>query len=117
MTDVRERLRQRIEYTIRQSGLSRKQVAESLGVSQVSIHNWVTGKNAPDFETLVKFCDMFDVSLNVIYGLAPVDDEKRDTVLEKLYQCYEQLNLTGRLKLADLADDLVASGKYKPYEP
>lgn len=116
MTDVRERLRQRIEYTIKESGLSRKQVAETLGVSQVSIHNWITGKNAPDFETLVRFCEVFDVSLNVIYGLEPVDAEKRDSVRDKLFINYEKLNLTGRLKLADLADDLVSSGKYERIE-
>ena len=116
MTDVRERLRQRIEYTINHSGLSRKQVAETLGVSQVTVHNWITGKNAPDFEALVKFCEIFDVTLNVIYGIDPVDSEKRDTVREKLLMCYDQLNLTGRLKLADLADDLVVSGKYRPEE-
>ncbi len=117
MADVRERLRQRIEYAVNQSGLSRKQVAESLGVSQVSVYNWISGKNAPDFEMLVRICDLFNVSLNAIYGLEPMETDERDMVREQLFKCYDQLNLTGRMKLADLADDLVASGKYKPYQP
>lgn len=117
MTEVRERLRARIAETINNSDLTRKEIAEELGVSQVSISNWINGKNAPDFDTLVQFCNLFDVTLNAIFGMEPLDSNGKDTTKEELFRSYDQLNLTGRIKLADFADDLVASGKYKPYEP
>lgn len=114
MTDVRERLRDRIEYTIDHSGLTAKEVADKLGVSRVAVYNWLKGKNTPDFDTLVKFCELFSVTLNFIYGLDPINSDKRDLNRELLLQRYDQLNLTGQIKLADFADDLFRSGKYTP---
>lgn len=114
MNDVKERLRERIEYTIEHSGLTTKEVAEQLGVSRVAVYNWLKGKNTPDFDTLVKFCELFQVTLNFIYGLDPISADKRDLIREQLLHCYDQLNLTGQIKLADFADDLLQSGKYKP---
>lgn len=115
MGKIRDRLSKNIKDVIDLSGVSRKIIAEKLGVSQVSISNWINGKNSPDLETLITFCEMFGVSLDEIYGDQPItlhqDDEK-----EKLLEYYEQLNVIGRMKLMDLADDLIRSGKYVPFQ-
>lgn len=117
MTDVRERLRSRIEEVIDRSDMSRREVAEYLGVSPMAVYNWINGKNAPDLDMLVKICELFNVSFNVMYGVEPLPNGEPDIERQQLLECFNQLNLTGRIKLADFADDLVSSGKYKPYKP
>ena len=115
--DVRERLRSRIEAVIDRSDMSRREVADYLGVSPMAVYNWINGKNAPDLDTLIKICDLFNVSYNVMYGVEPLTDEEPDYEREQLLQCFDQLDLTGRIKLADFADDLLASGKYTLKKP
>lgn len=117
MGEVRKNLSRNIRDVIIASGVSRKVIAQKLNVSQVSVSNWITGKNSPDLETLINFCEMFDVSLNDIYSENPIVIRKDDLEKDRLLECYERLSLTGRMKLVDLADDLVRSGKYTRWEP
>ena len=115
MDDVGERLRRNLERVIESSQMTKTQIARYLNVSSAAITNWVKGKNAPDLVKLVELCEMFHLSLDDIYGAEPVTIE-RDTNKEKLLVLYGELNFTGKMKLVDLADDLVASGKYQPYQ-
>lgn len=115
MGEIRDRLRANIEQIIASSNMSKRIIAEELGVSQAAISNWIKGKNSPDLETLIKLCEMFDVSLDDVYGATPIRVEK-DAALDELLANFKKLNLTGKMKLVDLSDDLVASGKYKYYQ-
>lgn len=114
MADIRERLRLNIERVIESSTLSKSEIAEHLEVSPAAITNWIKGRNSPDLEKLIRFCELFDLSLNDIYGSDTIA-VNRDPERDRLFKIYESLNFTGKMKLVDLADDLAASGKYKPY--
>lgn len=116
MGDIRERLMTNIERVIETSGISKKEISEQLGVSPAAISNWIKGRNSPDLETLIKFCDMFHLTLNDIYSADPIKSGP-DIAKKQLMANYNSLNLTGRMKLLDLSDDLVASGKYQRYKP
>lgn len=39
---------------LRNSGLTHSAFAEKLGVSQVTVHRWATGKRFPDKETILR---------------------------------------------------------------
>lgn len=115
MGEIRKIVSKNIKDVIELSGVSRKIIAEKLGVSQVSVSNWIIGKNSPDLETLIKFCEMFDVSLDDIYDEKPIT-LKRDTNKDQLIEFYYQLNAVGQMKMLEYADDLIHSGKYVPFE-
>lgn len=112
MSAIREQLRSNIEQIIQASHMSKKKIAEELGVTQASISNWILGKNSPDLDTLIRFCELFEVTLDEVYGTKPITLD-RDAMHEELTENFWKLNLTGRMKLVDLSDDLVSSGKYK----
>ena len=68
MKELGERLR-----GLRESvKLSQVKMAELLGVKQSSINRYEQGQSAPSLETLVKYADYFDVSLD--YLLARTDN-------------------------------------------
>lgn len=118
MEDIRERVRANIETVIASSHLTKTAIAEYLEVTPACITNWVKGRNSPDLEKLIKFCEMFDLSLDDIYSDELVLGQRdRDAEKERLLSLYNQLNLTGRMKLIDIADDLVLSGKYEVFQP
>ena len=48
--------------------LSQKQMAEMLHVSAGTISNYETGRYAPNYDTLIKLADFFDVSTDYLLG-------------------------------------------------
>ena len=63
MKELGERLR-----ILRESvKLSQVKMAELLGVKQSSINRYEQGQSAPSLETLVKYADYFDVSMDYLY--------------------------------------------------
>ena len=49
-------------------GLTQQQIADEIGVNRGSYSNWEKGKREPSFENLVKLGDLFDVSLDWLFG-------------------------------------------------
>ena len=68
MRELGERLR-RLRESVK---LSQVKMAELLGVKQSSINRYEQGQSAPSLETLVRYADYFDVSLD--YLLARTDN-------------------------------------------
>ena len=64
MKELGERLR-----ILRESvKLSQVKMAELLGVKQSSINRYEQGQSAPSLETLVKYADYFDVSMDYLFA-------------------------------------------------
>lgn len=53
---------ERITALIKSSGLSMRQLAEKMGVSNVSLSQWARGKNRPSGDGLESLCNFFGVS-------------------------------------------------------
>lgn len=64
MKELGERLR-----ILRESvKLSQVKMADLLGVKQFSINRYEQGQSAPSLETLVKYADYFDVSMDYLFA-------------------------------------------------
>ena len=60
---------ERIKSLIESTGLSRREIARRIGVSHVSLSQWISGKNEPSREKLESFCEFFSVTpAYVLYG-------------------------------------------------
>ena len=59
-------------------GLSQQDLAEKLNVSQKCVSNWENGVNEPDYQSLYKIANLFDVSTDYLLG---IDGEKSENVL------------------------------------
>lgn len=56
------------ELRQKKKGLTQQKLAEILGIKQNSYSDWETGKNEPSLENLVKLADLFEVSLDWLFG-------------------------------------------------
>ena len=45
-----------------------RELADKLGTYKNAIVRWENGYRVPDFDTLIKIADFFDVSLDVLLG-------------------------------------------------
>ena len=90
---------ERLRLLRKKHGYTQVSLAETLGVSKGTIAMWETGKRTPDFETLIRLSDLFDVRTDYILG------KSNDTSSAKLSDDYiEQL---GRWELESVYTDLM----------
>ena len=47
-----------------EKGLTQKELADELGISNKTISKWETGNGLPDIISLQPLCDKFDISIN-----------------------------------------------------
>ena len=59
---------QRLKEQRKLYGLTQRQMAETLGISQPSYIRYENGSSEPSQENLVKIADMFDVSVDYLLG-------------------------------------------------
>lgn len=59
---------QRLKEQRKLYGLTQRQMAENLGISQPSYIRYENGTSEPSQENLVKIADIFDVSIDYLLG-------------------------------------------------
>lgn len=58
-------------------GLSQKQLAEAVGISQQTVSRYLAGRHIPDAQILIKFCRYFEVSADYLLGLKDKTDKNK----------------------------------------
>lgn len=76
MKEVAERIRE-LRESVR---LSQVKMGEIVGVKQSSLNRYELNQSSPTLETLLRYADYFDVSLDYIFG-------RTDNPQGKLYEC------------------------------
>lgn len=59
----------RLKELRKEQGLTQKQLAEKLNISDDCVHFWEKGKSQPDINTIRKICLFFEVSADYLIGL------------------------------------------------
>lgn len=78
----------RIREIRKKCGLTMKELGERVGVSESAISQYETGKRQPDYETLLKIADYFNVSVDYLLGQetekAPEPEEQKPLSREQI---------------------------------
>ena len=57
-------------------GLTQVEVAKKLGVAQVTYCNYELGNREPDISTLIKLADLFNVTIDELFGYKPLKEKE-----------------------------------------
>ena len=68
-TAARENVKQNLGYFLSLRGMSQKELAMKLGVSQSAVTNWIKGKNSPDIEMVALICQHLHISVAELFGM------------------------------------------------
>ena len=109
-----------------EKGLSQKALADILGVSQGTIGNWESGVREPNFKTIEKLADFFDVSVDFLLGrnneaLSTPDytSNKVSPALseteQELIRIFRSVSVREQTKILSYAFEIVDS-QNKPYK-
>lgn len=69
MGEIRENVKQNLGYFLSLRGMSQKELAMKLGVSQSAVTNWIKGKNSPDIEMVALICQHLHISVAELFGM------------------------------------------------
>lgn len=113
MGEIRKIIGENIKRICAMKGIRQVEIAEHMGVSQGSVSNWIKGVNSIDIENLAELCAFLGVSLDQIYGVAPITPDVMLSEQDRaLLGSFHALNDEGKEQLLDYADTLVASWKF-----
>lgn len=69
MVEVRE---MNIKQLREQHGMTQEDLAKRLGVKYPAVSKWERGMAYPSMNTVIKMAELFQVSMDVVLGLAPI---------------------------------------------
>ena len=67
---------ERFKDLISESGLSQKQIACAIGITETSVSNYISGKSEPSLKVLVAIADYFKCTTDYITGKKDESEEK-----------------------------------------
>lgn len=61
-----DKIRKRIQESIKESGQSQTEIAKQLGISQQAVQRYLSGQAMPALDTLANLCQVLDLDANYI---------------------------------------------------
>ena len=61
---VKKQFASKLPMLMKKHGYSQPSLANILGVSSATVHNWLIGRNLPNSETLIEMSELFNVSID-----------------------------------------------------
>lgn len=103
----------RIKYLRQRENIQQKEFAKKIGVSNVVLSRYETGERKPDYETLEKIADYFNVSTDYLLGRTdnedgelPVDEMTDEEVNEEIKKITKELNVWYKENPKDKREEL-----------
>lgn len=102
MGKLRDNLRIKLGYYLSVSGMSQKDLADRLGVSQSSVTNWLKGKNSPDIDLIAEICNIFNIEITDLMDIKkspdPAEPESEEDVQKRVALLTEFFSKAGYLE-------------------
>lgn len=97
MGEIRKTVGENIKKVCQLKGIRQVEISEHMGVSQGTVSNWFKGTNSIDIENLAELCSFLGVSLDQIFGVAPLTPEVTLSQEETdLLSMFRSLNRAGK---------------------
>lgn len=104
MGEIRKTVGENIKKVCQLKGIRQVEISEHMKVSQGTVSNWFKGTNSIDIENLAELCSFLGVSLDQIFGVAPLTPEVTLSQEETdLLSMFRALNSQGKDMLMSTA--------------
>lgn len=104
MGEIRKTVGENIKKVCQLKGIRQVDISEHMKVSQGTVSNWFKGTNSIDIENLAELCSFLGVSLDQIFGVAPLTPEVTLSQEETdLLSMFRALNSQGKDMLISTA--------------
>ncbi|MEW4318945.1 helix-turn-helix transcriptional regulator [Bacillus thuringiensis] len=91
--------------------LSMRQLGEMIGVPPTNISNWENVGSEPDYSTLIKLANIFDVSTDYLVGRShefdTLEDKKKKEISILAQELYDEFNEIPSVRRKKVSEDLI----------
>ena len=101
MTD-REIFASNLKQFMAQTKTTQKDIADALGLNRATVSAWITGRGYPRINVIQKLARFFNCQVSDLV----VQETHSDTEEDRLLFMFRSLNLTGKAKLMERAEEL-----------
>lgn len=112
---VREEIAKNLHFYRKNRGITQKELAAKVGVTNSAISNWEKGLNSIDIDTLHNVCIALDVSISEMFGVYANNPDTLtdfDHTLITAYRAHPEAQPSVN-KLLDIAEPFDLQGKSK----
>lgn len=118
MKSVKDEVRANLLFYRKKANMTQQNLANILGVGKSAISQWENGGNSIDIDTLTRICDIFNVSVNDMFGIYSNVQAEQLLPFEKLIiNHFRSLNQEGQDKVVEYITDLLSIDKYIKVKP
>ena len=71
---------------------SQQELADKIPISRESISKWEKGKNIPDYQSLIRLSEIFNVSIDELLIGEKIEKKDKSIFVKKILQLYEEKN-------------------------
>ncbi len=85
------KLKENLRFLRRKAGLTQAELAKKMHLRQYNISDYEIGRIEPNIQTLMRFADVFNVSLDFLVGRKPkslISADSDDSIIEQDVQSY-----------------------------
>lgn len=84
----------KLKYLRNKKGLSQKELTKRLNLNRSTYARYETSTTQPDFDTLKKLADFFEVSTDYLLGhTTPIDDMTDDEIDSEIREIMKEVNV------------------------
>ena len=114
MISIKKTVGENLRSVCRVKGIKNKDIADHVGVSESCVSNWLRGKNSFDVDNLYSICQFLNVSVDQIFGIAPIvygvlKPEENDILIA--YRKADSGTKSSVLKLLDIPEKKSAASE------
>lgn len=102
-------LANRLKELREEKGMSQKQAAQALFISNTSLSNYELNISTPSPETLVEMCKFYNVSMDYLFGITDVKRRSQDFGADeaKLLNDYSMLSEQKKALVSDIIKAII----------
>ena len=95
----------------KEKGLTQKDLADKLNISDKAVSRWETGGSSPNMEMLLRISQFFNVPLNDLITARVSSDDKDDNLVKEIIQEFSEMNKRNskRIRTVILATIIIVS--------
>lgn len=110
MGEIRTTVCGNIAYKLVEKKMTQAELADRIGVKRSAVSNWLTGRGAPDIDTLGLICEVLETDFNFMFGTQEKEKAPNAEALELSDVDMQLLSLPEDVKLmvVQLANRLAA---------
>lgn len=99
-----------LQKLMKEKKLSQNQLAKKLNISSTAVSKWISGKNLPTSDKIIKICEIFEISSDELLGIKARAPDNLTLKEKELIKYYREMDERSKEYIIELANREASRG-------